>query len=123
MIKEGESRTLPLGALKKRQDFLALRQSRAFRFPAFMIAARKMRESSSSQARFGITVTRKVGGAVERNRIKRRFRSAIREVFPQHAESGVDYVIIAHKKALFCDYNELLDDLKRALLRTAETTK
>ncbi|GJL95689.1 MAG: hypothetical protein DHS20C05_20940 [Hyphococcus sp.] len=69
------------------------------------------------EARLGLTVTKKIGGAVIRNRIRRRLRAAAREVFPQYAKAGRDYVLIARKAAYDRNYQALLDDLKRALLR------
>ena len=44
--------------------------------------------------RLGLAVPRKIGGAVVRNRIKRRLREAWRELLPQ-VEPGRDYVVIA----------------------------
>jgi len=68
-------------------------------------------------ARFGLTVTKKLGGAVRRNRIRRRLRAAVKAIFPGYARAGADYVLIARAAAYDRDYVELLDDMKRALLR------
>ena len=65
--------------------------------------------------RVGYTVTKKIGNAVARNRIKRRFRAAAREVLPGLAEPGHDYVLIARPTALDRPWTALLDDLRRAL--------
>ena len=65
--------------------------------------------------RVGFTVTKKIGNAVQRNRIKRRFRAAAREVLPELAEPGHDYVLIARPAALHRPWAALLDDLRRAL--------
>lgn len=63
-----------------------------------------------------MTVTKKLGGAVRRNRIRRRLKEAARQVFPLHAEPGCDYVMIARAGAADRVFAGLLDDVKRALL-------
>jgi ribonuclease P protein component len=62
-------------------------------------------------------VTKKLGGAVVRNRIRRRLKAAAAEVFPAAAMAGRDYVVIARAAAETRAYALLLDDMKRALLR------
>jgi len=69
--------------------------------------------------RLGIAATKKLGGAVERNRAKRRMREAARALLPQFAAPGVDYVIIARGGVLTRPWARLLDDVKTALLRLA----
>ena len=73
--------------------------------------------------RIGFTVTKKLGNAVVRNRIRRRLREASREVFPRFAVPGRDYILIARKAAYDRNYQAILDDMKRALLRLARDTK
>jgi ribonuclease P protein component len=82
-----------------------------------MLLARAASPNGLSVARFGLTVTRKLGTAVVRNRIRRRLREAARLVFPQNASPGYDYVAIARPGAMTADFSVLLDDMKRALLR------
>ena len=101
--------------LKKRSDFLALRGANGQGAPSFLLVVRS-RDDGTEAIRVGYTVTRKMGGAVRRNRIKRRLKAAAREVFPSHAKSGCDYVLIAREKALTRNFADLLDDMKRALL-------
>ena len=81
-----------------------------------MLVGRKNPEIDRD-VRVGLTVTKKLGGAVVRNRIKRRLRSAVRDVFPAYASAGTDYVLIARSAAADRNFAELLDDMKRALLR------
>ena len=69
--------------------------------------------------RVGYTVTKKIGNAVRRNRIKRRFRAAARAVVPAHAAPGHDYVLIARPGADLRAWPALLDDLARALKHAA----
>ncbi len=79
------------------------------------MAARDRRDGDDT-VRVGFTVTRKLGDAVRRNRIRRRLKAAVAEVFPERAAAGHDYVLIARRAALTRDYADILDDVKRALL-------
>lgn len=65
--------------------------------------------------RFGLTVTRKVGHATERNRIKRRLRTAFPLAAAGHAGLNVDIVVIGRRDILTADYGLLIEDLRRAL--------
>ncbi|WP_428407878.1 ribonuclease P protein component [Hyphococcus sp.] len=105
-----------MGVIKKRQDFLAMRDADKAQSASFLMLARKNPENGLA-ARLGLTVTKKLGGAVIRNRIRRRLRAAAREIFPAHAAPGTDYVLIARKAAYDRNFEALLDDMKRALLR------
>lgn len=108
--------------LKKRRDFLALRSAPKTGTPAFLLAGSE-NSAAGKQARVGLTVTKKLGGAVVRNRIRRRLRAAVREVFPYSARPGMDYVLIARGAAETRPYDAILDDMKRALLRLARDPK
>lgn len=67
--------------------------------------------------RVGFTVSRKVGNAVVRNRVRRRLREAAREVIPGRARADLDYVLVGRQAAIARDFGalrqELLDALKR----------
>lgn len=67
--------------------------------------------SAHIPCRIGYTVTRHMGGAVQRNRIKRRFRAACRDIFPKIAHGACDYVLIARKDALNAPFSQIMDDL------------
>jgi ribonuclease P protein component len=69
--------------------------------------------------RAGFTATKRLGGAVVRNRAKRRLREAARALLPVHGEAGSDYVFIARQGAAERPWDRLLDDMKRALISLA----
>lgn len=67
--------------------------------------------------RVGFTASRRVGGAVARNRAKRRLRVAADTVLPSRAMAGRDYVLIARTETLNRRFDDLVRDLDRALKR------
>lgn len=67
--------------------------------------------------RFGFTVTKKLGGAVVRNRIRRRLKAALAETMLELAVDGFDYVIVARSSALECEYPVLTADFVTAFKR------
>lgn len=73
------------------------------------------RGDTSGEARVGFTVTRKIGGAVVRNRMKRRFRSLARQVLAPLAAPGYDYVLIGRAGGIEREYAMLQQELARAL--------
>src|SRR5215213_11124185 len=73
--------TQRLATIKKRADFLAANGGRRVPTPGFVLLVRD-RADSDPAMRVGFTVTKKIGGAVVRNRMKRRFRALAREVVP-----------------------------------------
>ncbi len=73
---------------------------------------------TASRIRYGLTVSKKVSkAATDRNRIKRRLRSAAREVLPQYAPPGHDIVLIGRAGTLTASYTAILKDLRWALKR------
>jgi ribonuclease P protein component len=69
--------------------------------------------------RFGFTVTKQSGGAVQRNRIRRRLKEALRLLDPLPARPGHDYVILARPEALGMPFLALQGELIRALGKIA----
>lgn len=77
-------------------------------------------DGGAPMIRVGITASRKVGGAVERNRAKRRLRAAAASVLPLSARTGHDYVLIARKETLIRPFAKLTEDLQRAVAAAHE---
>ena len=67
--------------------------------------------------RLGLTVSKKVGGAVVRNRMKRRFRELARLILPEAGLAGGDHVLIGRQGGIERPYDQLAVDLERALTR------
>ncbi len=65
--------------------------------------------------RVGFTISRKVGGAVDRNRARRRLRAAAERVMPRHARLGHDFVLIGRRATLKRSFPALVGDLETAL--------
>ena len=77
------------------------------------------RGDDDATMRVGFTVTKKIGNAVVRNRMKRRFRALAREMLPDHGIAGADHVLIGRAGGIERDYASLAAELKRALKRVA----
>ena len=71
--------------------------------------------------RVGFTVTKKIGGAVVRNRMKRRFRALVREIVPERGFAGADHVMIGRAKGIERDYSLLRSELSGALDRLRQS--
>jgi ribonuclease P protein component len=84
--------------------------------PGFVLLVRD-REDRDPAMRVGFTVTKKVGGAVVRNRMKRRFRALARELVPAKGLAGADHVMIGRAKGIERDFALLRADLAGALDR------
>ena len=105
---------------------------RLLRRPQFLAAAKGVSEArggvviqrlergdGSPHVGMGFTATRKIGGAVQRNRAKRRLRQAARALLPDHGVPGSDYVFIARMGTTERAWDRLLDDVKSTLTRLA----
>jgi ribonuclease P protein component len=105
-----------LETIKKRADFLAANSGMRASTPGFILLVRD-RKDSDPVMRVGFTVTKKIGGAVVRNRMKRRFRALAREVVPTRGVPGADHVMIGRATGLERDFSQLRADLAGALDR------
>ncbi|NRA30039.1 MAG: ribonuclease P protein component [Parvularculaceae bacterium] len=103
--------------MRKRADFVRARSGVRVQKSGFTLQSLP---NDQGFARVGVTVTKKIGNAVVRNRVKRRFRAAVRELVPLHASPSHDYVIIARGRARRMPYPLLLDELRAALLEARE---
>jgi ribonuclease P protein component len=109
--------------LKRRGEFLRVRKGLRWAGPAFVLEAKERnhedrdRPAAGQEPRFGFTVTRQIGKAVDRNRIRRRLKAAVRGVSPDHARGNFDYVLIARKPALTSAFGAIVSDLVKALER------
>jgi ribonuclease P protein component len=102
--------------LRKRADFLAANAGRRTTTPGFVLLVRERRDSDPAM-RVGFTVTKKIGGAVVRNRMKRRFRALAREIVPAKGLPGADHVMIGRAKGVERDFALLRAELEGALDR------
>ena len=84
--------------------------------PGFVLLVRP-RDDGDPAIRLGITVTKKIGGAVVRNRMKRRFRSLAREILPAKGVAGADHVLIGRQGGLERDFALLRAELEKALAK------
>ena len=75
------------------------------------------RDDGNALRRVGFTVSKKVGGAVVRNRMKRRFRALAREILPEQGYAGADHVMLGRGSGIERDFGELRQDLVRALAK------
>ena len=101
--------------LRQRADFLAVAAGQKIPAASFVLQAR--RRGDQGPARVGFTVSKKVGSAVERNRVRRRLREAVRRSASRHMRQGHDYVIVGRRAALTADFARLMGDLDDALAR------
>jgi ribonuclease P protein component len=104
--------------LRRRADFLSANKGRRFPMPGFVLLVRP-REDGDDAKRVGFTVTKKIGGAVVRNRMKRRFRALVREAFEQAGVPGADHVLIGRQGGIERDYGLLRAELAKALAKAA----
>ena len=105
-----------LTILRKRSDFLAANAGKRASGPGFVLLVRD-RQDRDQTIRVGFTVTKKIGGAVVRNRMKRRFRALAREIIPVEGVVGADHVMIGRSGGIERDYQLLRRDLFGALRR------
>ena len=112
-----------LTTLRRQAEFQRIRGGARWATPAFVLAGKARPRAPAGQptvgdgARFGFTVTRKLGGAVKRNRMRRRLKEAVRLSQREHAADEFDYVLIARSPAIDRPFSELISDLVTAFRR------
>ena len=105
------------GRLTKRAEFQRVSRGRRASVETFTLQSRRREETGKEAvpgARVGLTVTKGVGGAVERNRVRRRLKEALRAAAPLEAERDHDYVLMARREALGRRFVALVDDVRTA---------
>ncbi len=105
----------PVKRLKKRAEFLAVRQGEKRRGPYFLLETKTRGDTDG--ARVGFTVTKKVGNAVVRNRVKRRLREAVRLSATADMAPDSDYVIVGRRDVLGAPFTAIQAELKRRTRR------
>lgn len=106
-----------MSVLTKRADFLAANRGLRIARPGFVLL---VNPNGLDQVRYGITVTKKIGNAVVRNRMKRRFRALLREALPTSGLPGHDHVMIGRETGIERDFAKLREELAMALSRAAQ---
>lgn len=101
--------------LTQRADFLAASSGIKVSVPTFLLQGR--RRGDEGPARCGFTVSKKVGNAVERNRVRRRLREIVRLSAGKRMRSGHDYVLVGRRAALNAPFARMIEDFDGALQR------
>ena len=102
--------------IRKRADFLAANRGIRVAPPGFVLLAQPNGERGM---RFGVTVTKKIGNAVVRNRMKRRFRALLRAALPGEGLADHDHILIGRDGGVERDFTKLRAELAEALARAA----
>ncbi len=105
-----------MSVLTRRADFLNANRGLRIARPGFVLLARP---NEGAGLRFGITVTKKIGNAVVRNRMKRRFRALVRELLPSQGLPDHDHVLIGREGGIERNFALLREELTAALSRAA----
>ena len=110
------SRVPASSVLTERADFLAANRGLRVPMPGFVLL---VHPNDGQGLRHGITVTKKIGNAVVRNRMKRRFRELLRAQLPDAGLPDHDHVLIGREGGIERDFAELSQELARALGKAA----
>ncbi len=107
------------GVMQKRADFLKANRGQRHAAPGFVILD-YARADDDPAVRLGITITKKVGNAVVRNRMRRRYRELARNHLARLGQAGHDYVLIGRDRGIERDFTALSSELERGLQRLAD---
>jgi len=108
---------MTLSVLTKRADFLAANSGTRNAGAGFVLLTRP---NGGQGIRYGITVTKKIGNAVVRNRMKRRFRELLRAALPTQGLADHDHVLIGRAGGIERDFHVMSEELGKALERARE---
>jgi ribonuclease P protein component len=106
--------------MRRRADFLAAAGGRKVTTAAFVLQA--LGRADNGPIRVGFTVSKKVGTAVERNRVRRRLKDVVKRWAAGRLQSGHDYVLIGRRAALKLPFDRLVEEFKTALRRLEPRT-
>jgi ribonuclease P protein component len=101
--------------IKKRAEFIASSKGDKFVTPSFIFLKHKLNGAYVNDPKVGYTASKKIGGAVMRNRAKRRMRFLAKEVLFNSAKPNTNYVIIARRKILEYPFSQMANDLKKII--------
>jgi len=99
--------------LTRRREFLKAGSAPAWKSPSVIVQA--YQRGDDDPARVGFTVTKKLGNAVRRNRIRRRLKEAVRLTEASRFSAGTDYVFIGRQTAREQPFDELMAEIDKAL--------
>ena len=105
-----------LSVIRKRSDFVAANGGLRNAKPGFVLLTRP---NEGKGKRYGITVTKKIGNAVVRNRMKRRFRELLWAALPEAGLPDHDHILIGREGGVERDFAKLEGELQAALARAA----
>jgi ribonuclease P protein component len=100
--------------LRRRAEFLRVAAG-GRRAAVHGLVLQALARDDDAPARLGFTVTKKIGNAVERNRVRRRLKEAARLLLREHPLTGIDLVLIGREATRVRDFADLIGDLRRAL--------
>ena len=104
-----------INKIKSRKDFIRIQRNGKKVVSSCLIVQQLKSINDENPTRFGFTASKKVGGAVQRNKAKRRMRSLVYELKNIFEEFGHDYVLIARKETVYKKYSKIKNDLLKAV--------
>ncbi|WAT16793.1 ribonuclease P protein component [Aurantiacibacter sp. MUD11] len=108
---------MSISVLTKRADFLAANRGLRNARPGFVLLTRP---NDGQGIRYGVTVTKKIGNAVVRNRMKRRFRELLRAALPEYGLPDHDHVLIGREGGVTRDFAQMAKELEIVLKQAAK---
>jgi ribonuclease P protein component len=117
------TRSIRITTLKRRGEFQRIRGGGRWSAAAFVLEGKPREVPAPEGPRFGFTITKKTGNAVERNRMRRRLKAAISSLQAEHARPDYDYVLVARRPALDNAFTSLVADLAKAFARVHTAPK